>query len=67
MVGIGIAPSRYSYELIQKSKAYAVNVVDEKLIEAVRICGENSGRDTDKFKLAKLTATPASKITARLF
>jgi flavin reductase (DIM6/NTAB) family NADH-FMN oxidoreductase RutF len=66
LVGIGIAPSRYSYELIQKSKAYAVNVVDEKLIEAVRICGENSGRDKDKFKLAKLTATPASKITARL-
>ena len=44
LVGIGIAPSRYSYELIQKSKAYAVNVVDEKLIEAVRICGENSAR-----------------------
>lgn len=66
LVGIGIAPSRYSYELIQKSKAYAVNVVDEKLIEAVKICGENSGRDTDKFKLAKLTATPASKITAPL-
>lgn len=64
LVGIGIAPSRYSYELIEKSKAYVVNVVDEKLVEAVRICGENSGRDLDKFELAKLTAAPAAKIAA---
>jgi len=64
LVGIGIAPSRYSYELIEKSKAYVVNVVDKKLVEAVRICGENSGRDLDKFELAKLTAAPAAKIAA---
>jgi flavin reductase (DIM6/NTAB) family NADH-FMN oxidoreductase RutF len=66
LVGVGIAPSRFSYGLIQKSKVYVVNVVDEKLVEAVRICGENSGRDVDKFKLAKLTAVPASKISAPL-
>ena len=64
LVGIGIAPSRYSYELIEKSKAYVVNVVDKKLVEAVRICGEESGRDLDKFELAKLTAAPAAKIAA---
>ena len=64
LVGIGIAPSRYSYELIQKSKAYVVNVVDDKLVDAVRICGEKSGRDLDKFKLAKLTAASATKIAA---
>lgn len=64
LVGIGIAPSRYSCELIQKSKTYVVNVVDEKLVEAVRICGEKSGRDLDKFELAKLTAVPAAKIAA---
>jgi flavin reductase (DIM6/NTAB) family NADH-FMN oxidoreductase RutF len=66
LVGVGIAPSRFSYGLIQKSGAYVVNVVDEKLIEAVTICGENSGRDVDKFELAKLTAVPASKVSAPL-
>ena len=66
LVGIGIAPSRFSYRLIHKSKAYVVNVVDEKLMEAVKICGENSGRDVDKFDLAKLTAIPASRISAPL-
>jgi len=34
LVGIGIAPSRFSYGLIHKSKAYVVNVVDGKLMEA---------------------------------
>jgi len=66
LVGIGIAPSRFSYGLIQKSGAYVVNVVDERLTEAVKICGENSGRDLDKFELAKLTAVPASKVKAPL-
>jgi flavin reductase (DIM6/NTAB) family NADH-FMN oxidoreductase RutF len=66
LVGIGIAPSRFSYGLIQKSGAYVVNVVDEKLMKAVRICGENSGRDVDKFELAKLTAVPGSRVNAPL-
>lgn len=66
LVGVGIAPSRFSFELIKKSGAYVVNVVDENLAEAVNICGESSGRDTDKFALAKLTAVPASKISAPL-
>lgn len=66
LVGIGIAPSRFSYGIIQKSRAYVVNVVDEKLIEAVKVCGDNSGRDVDKFKLARLTASSASKVNAPL-
>jgi flavin reductase (DIM6/NTAB) family NADH-FMN oxidoreductase RutF len=66
LVGIGIAPSRFSHGIIQKSGAYVVNVVDERLMEAVRICGENSGRDADKFKFARLTAVPASRVNAPL-
>ena len=66
LVGIGIAPSRFSYGLIQKSRAYVVNVVDDKLIEAVKLCGDNSGRDVDKFKLTRLTASTASRVNAPL-
>jgi flavin reductase (DIM6/NTAB) family NADH-FMN oxidoreductase RutF len=66
LVGVGIAPSRFSYELIRKSGAYVVNVADEGLADAVRVCGENSGRDVEKFKLAKLTAVPASMVQAPL-
>jgi flavin reductase (DIM6/NTAB) family NADH-FMN oxidoreductase RutF len=64
LVGVGIAPSRYSFDLIRKSGEYVVNVVDEKLTEAVRVCGEKSGRDVDKFKLAKLTPERGIKVKA---
>ena len=64
LVGVGIAPSRYSYELIRQSREYVVNAVDKSLIEAVRICGKKSGRDVDKFKLAKLTPEKGAKVSA---
>jgi len=64
LVGIGVAPSRYSYDLIRKSREYVVNVVDENLMEAVRVCGERSGRDSDKFKLANLTPVKGVRVSA---
>jgi len=64
IVGIGIAPSRYSYDLIRKSGEFVVNVVDEKLVDAVRICGEQSGRDVNKFQLAKLTPEKGVRVNA---
>jgi flavin reductase (DIM6/NTAB) family NADH-FMN oxidoreductase RutF len=66
LVGVGLAPSRHSYDLIQKSGGYVVNVVDEKLMEAVHVCGESSGRDTDKFKLANLTPVKGLRVNAPL-
>jgi flavin reductase (DIM6/NTAB) family NADH-FMN oxidoreductase RutF len=44
LVGVGIAPSRYSCDLIRQSGEFVVNIVDEKLLDAVQICGERSGR-----------------------
>ena len=66
LISIGVVPSRYSFDLIRKSQEYVLNVVDEGLIEAVRICGENSGRDIDKFKLAKLTPIKSAVVNAPL-
>lgn len=43
-----------------------VNVVDEKLMEAVRVCGEKSGREVDKFALAKLTPEKGVKVNSPL-
>jgi flavin reductase (DIM6/NTAB) family NADH-FMN oxidoreductase RutF len=66
LVGVGISPSRHSYDLIRQSGEYVVNAVDENLMEAVRICGEKSGREVDKFKLAKLTPEKGIKMNAPL-
>ncbi|UCG37486.1 MAG: flavin reductase family protein [Candidatus Bathyarchaeota archaeon] len=64
LVGIGVKPSRYSYDLIRNSGEYVVNVVNERLMSAVRTCGENSGRDFDKFKKAQLTPVKGDKVSA---
>jgi flavin reductase (DIM6/NTAB) family NADH-FMN oxidoreductase RutF len=66
LVGIGIAPARYSFELLRQSREYIINVVDEDLMKAVRICGRKSGRNVDKFELAKLTPAKGVKVKAPL-
>ena len=66
LVGIGLGPSRYSFKLIRKSKEFVVNAVDDKMTDAVRICGEKSGRDLDKFAEAKLTPAKALRVNASL-
>ena len=66
IVGIGIAPKRHSYELIHKSGEFVVNIVDEKLMDAVKICGEQSGRDIDKFQVARLTPEKGARVNAPL-
>lgn len=64
LVGIGVKPDRHSYDLIHKSREYVVNIVDDRLMKAVRICGERSGRDSDKFKLTQLTPVKGAKVQA---
>jgi len=64
LVGVGIAPSRYSYDLIRQSGEYVVNAVDDKFMEAVRVCGEKSGREVDKFEMAKLTPEKGIRVNA---
>lgn len=64
LVGIGVKPSRYSYSLIKKSGSFVVNVVDDGLIKAVRISGEHSGRDVDKFESANLTPEEGKEVGA---
>ena len=64
LVGIGIAPKRHSYDLIKKSREFVVNVVDETLLKAVRICGGKSGKDSDKFMLTGLTPVKGARVNA---
>jgi flavin reductase (DIM6/NTAB) family NADH-FMN oxidoreductase RutF len=64
LVGIGVKPSRYSYSLIKNSCSFVVNVVDDRLMNAVRISGEFSGRDVDKFESANLTPEEGNKVMA---
>lgn len=63
LLGISIAPARFSHGLIQETAEFAVNIVGPSLRRAVEICGERSGREVDKFNLAGLETQPAKYIS----
>jgi flavin reductase (DIM6/NTAB) family NADH-FMN oxidoreductase RutF len=57
-----VRPSRYTYELIEETGEFTVNIVTPQLKEVVQYCGTVSGRDHNKFKEKKLTAIPSKKL-----
>jgi len=60
IVGIAIAPARYSHELISARREYVVNLPPASLWPKTLACGQCSGRDTDKFAEIGLTPLPAT-------
>ncbi len=67
VVGIAIAPERYSYELIQKAGEFSINLPTADMVEVVDRVGCTSGRKVgDKFAHVGLTPHPATKIKAPL-
>jgi flavin reductase (DIM6/NTAB) family NADH-FMN oxidoreductase RutF len=62
LVGISIAKTHFSCELIEKSEEFIINVPDINLLDKVVFCGKVSGRDMDKFKETKLTPLKANRL-----
>lgn len=58
---VSVRPERYSYELIQKSGAFCINLPTSYMVRLVDFCGVKSGREIDKF--AKLQLTPEPSLT----
>ncbi len=61
-----VRPSRYTYQCIEKTGDFTVNVPPPSLKEAVAFCGTKSGRDYDKFDALKLTAAQGRSVNAPL-
>jgi len=61
-VCIGIAPERYSHNLILEQGEFVVNSPSISLREKMHLCGIKSGRDLDKFKEFGLTPIPAKRV-----
>jgi len=62
LVGISIAKTHFSCEMIEKSEEFIINVPDLGLLQKVVFCGKASGRDTDKFQETKLTKLKANRL-----
>ena len=62
LVGISVAKTHLSSELIIKSEEFIVNVPPVELLKQTIYCGTHSGREIDKFKEADLTAGRAKRL-----
>jgi flavin reductase (DIM6/NTAB) family NADH-FMN oxidoreductase RutF len=62
MLSISIRPQRYSYEIIQTTQQFVVNVPSLGQARATDWCGMVSGSKVDKFAQTGLTAAPALKV-----
>jgi len=54
-IGISIRPSRYSYDILNETGEFVVNIPDVSHIRIVDYCGTRSGRDEDKWEVLNLT------------
>lgn len=62
IVIVCVSKEAYTASLIKETKEFGISIPTKELLKALWICGRSSGRDTDKFKLAKLKTLPSRKI-----
>ena len=58
-----VRPSRLTYDFLQQTEQFTVNVPAEGMSEAVLFCGKNSGRDVNKFAKTGLTAIAGRNVS----
>ena len=63
-VGISIRKATYTYEAIVATKAYTISVMSESRVREADYAGIVSGRDTNKFEHARLTAVASQLVHA---
>lgn len=58
LYGVLVSPKRFSYQLILKAGAFAVNFLPYEKAELIAGVGRNSGRDMDKFAVFSIAVEP---------
>ena len=66
LYAISVGKTRFSAELIRKSKVFAVNFMPYKLKEKALFCETHTGRHMDKFEETGLTKEESEKIDCPL-
>ena len=66
MISISVRENRYSFNLVKEGGEFVVNIAGANLVNAVDFCGNNSGKDINKFKETGLTPEPAEKVRSPL-
>jgi len=59
-----VRPSRYTYEFIEDSGEFTVNVPTPEMADFVLFCGTYSGRDVDKLAKFDVATTPGQQVNS---
>ncbi len=62
LLGVAIAKSHFSYELIKKSEEFIINIPSLDLLKQTVYCGSIHGDKVDKFKESGLAAQKANRL-----
>lgn len=61
---VAVRESRHTFNLLNETSVFTVNIPSEGMEEVVDFCGTRSGRDHDKFKELALTAKRGMAVEA---
>ena len=64
LLSISVRPSRYSHKIISESKNFVVNIPKVSFLKETDLCGVNSGKDVNKFKICSFTTLPSKMISS---
>lgn len=60
---VSVRKERFSHDIIERTGEFVINLTTEKLAFATDYCGVRSGRDVNKFKEQKLTASESRVVS----
>lgn len=63
LLAIAVGKTRFSHELISRSREFVINVPSWGMLEQAEYCGSHSGRDVDKFEGCRFT--PLAGVTVK--
>ncbi len=66
LISVTIGTSRFTHDLIMKSKEFAINIASVDQMDLAIFCGNTSGKEIDKFKEKRISVRSAKKIRAPL-
>ncbi len=64
MTYISLRPERYSYEIIQKTGEFVINLPPSTMVKDVDLCGMKSGKDLDKVAHLHIALQPGRVVSA---
>lgn len=63
MVYISVRKERYTHSLLMETMEFVINLPDETLIDALKFCGNYSGKTVDKYQACGLNKEPSRRLS----